>query len=294
MSKVENSQPGKKPKRSRDLRSGDFPILTGSDDKSRCAYVTAIYEWAVAKGEEAIDWYLVYKQPKKWGARGTRTLAVVFVALGGLLPTLSASNVLPKTYGIDYSQCAFISLALAGACIGLDRFCGFSTGWMRYLNTAMSLEKLLQEFYLDWAINCACHDGQSAAQVEPMLRRVQTFLLRIRAELDKETAEWATEYRANLAEMEKSAREQLQASRPGSINLTVSNAAQAVDGVTVLLDGAPVQTTTTPDCQLAPVFPGDHVILIRGTVKGKEVIASAHMRVDPGKSLPLLLTLPED
>ena len=149
MANAENKQPSRRARRGRDLRLDDFPILAGTDDAARCDYVRAVYEYAVAWANEAIDWYLVKKGPKKWWAVGTRVGVILLTATGTLIPLVMATGTLPKWDGVQFAQFGFICLALAGACVGLDKFSGFSSAWMRYLTTATTLQRLLQEFYLD-------------------------------------------------------------------------------------------------------------------------------------------------
>jgi hypothetical protein len=293
MNKQDKDQAGNLPPLRRDLKGEEFPVLAGVDDSAKLKYVGEIYQHAVREANSTIDWYLVSKKPKKTWAQATRLGAILFTAIGGLVPLIVATKVLPKFGETDVTQFGYIALALAAACVGLDKFFGFSSAWIRYLTTAMTLQKVLQEFQLDWAVICASENGQSPPALEARLKRIQTFLLRVHSELERETADWAAEYRSNLAEMEKSARQQLEANRPGSINLTVPNVAQATGGVVVLLDGASVQVITIPDCLVSPVFPGDHLVTIRGSVQGKLVSASQQIRVDAGRTYLLQFKLPE-
>ncbi len=279
----------------RDFGWKDFPVLAGNDDAAKCVYLAAVYTHTVETAKDAIAWYLINKVPQKRWARTTRFVAILFTAVGGLIPLIAASRVLATwTASIELSQFGYVSLALAGACIGLDKYFGYSSAWIRYLTTATLLQRLLHEFCLDWAALDVCREGQ-APQFEPMLRRVQTFITRIRSEMEKETADWAAEYRSNLAEMEKSVREQLDANRPGSIGLTVNNVSKVVDGgVTVLLDGATMQKIDVPDCLLSPVFAGEHVVTIRGKIKDALRSLSTSVHVEPGRPCLLTLKLPED
>jgi hypothetical protein len=288
MANEENNRAGVS---ARDLGWKDFPVFAGSDDKAMCAYLRAVHDHAVATTKETIDWYLINKRPQKWWARKIRLFAIFFTAVGGLIPLIAASRVLDTwSAGIEFSQFGYVSLALAGACIGLDKYFGYSSAWIRYQTTAMTLKRLLNEFCLDWAILDVCHNGQAPVRIEPMLRRIQTFSVRAIGEVEKETANWAAEYHSTLAEMEKSVREQLDASRPGSIGLTVTNVSKGVGGrMTVLLDGTMMQEIDVPDCLLAPVFPGEHVVTIRGKVGKTLRSISMPVRVEPG--LPHLLTL---
>src|SRR5690606_33827087 len=105
-------------------------------------------------------------------------------------------------------QLGYLFLALAAACVGVDRFFGFSRGWMRYITAALVLERLLSEFRLEWAMMRAKFGGRSPSpeQVQLMLQSIKEFLLRVDGEVEKETQEWIAEFQSSLAEIERTAR----------------------------------------------------------------------------------------
>jgi len=280
------------------IKPSAFPKLSGTDDSAKANFVVEIYDYANGKALEAIAWYLDKKWSKQRMAQGLRFSAIMLTTIGGIIPLIIASRImatLGATTTVEWGQFGYVALALAGACVFLDKFFGYSSGWMRYITTAMKLQRMVEEFNVDWAILCASMRGNIADTIEreAMLRRVQTFLQSVLAEVESETAAWAAEYRSNLAELEKSAKQQLEASRPGVINLKVSNVGKAKNGVVVFLDDVPRQTITSTDYQMSPVFPGDHFVKIQASIGEKPVTAGASIRVEAGQSITMTLSLPE-
>ena len=132
---------------------------------------------------------------------------------------------------------------------------GYSSGWTRYVLTATSMTKLLHEFRMDWVAMVA------ASSVPPMIeeqakliQRAKDFVSAIQAMVLQETKDWATEFQGNMAQMEKDLKTQLDmlkaqvdkaskdeetATRPGSVELTLTNA-DKTDGFhfDVSLEGA--------------------------------------------------------
>jgi hypothetical protein len=274
-----------------------FPGKVGDDEAAKSTYVAEIYQYACKKAEGTINWYLKKKTSKQNISRFLRFLAISLTTIGGLVPLIIASNVLPEATpqkAIGYGQFGYIALALAGACVFIDKFFGFSSGWMRYVITAMTLHRLRDEFNLDWAIISSSAQSQppNASVREIMLKRVQIFLLDVMREVESETATWAAEYSTSLAELEKSTKQQLEINKPGVINLTVKNANTVSNGVVVLLDEVARQTITTDECQLSPVFPGNHFVKIQADIGGRIVTAGAPVRTEPGRSVSLTLSLP--
>jgi len=280
------------------IKPGAFPKLSGTDETAKVKFVSEIYDYANGKAQEAITWYLDKKWSKQKTAQGLRFAAIIFTTIGGVIPLVIASRVLASagvTNAVEWGQFGYVALALAGACVFLDKFFGYSSGWMRYITTAMKLQRMVEEFNVDWAILSAAVKGNApdATERETMLRRAQTFLQSVLTEVESETAAWAAEYRSNLAELEKTARQQLEASRPGVINLKVANVGKFRNGVTVFLDEVPRQTVTSTECQLSPVFPGDHFVKVQGSINDKTVMAGAPVRIEPGQSVTVTLSLPE-
>src|ERR1043166_2320488 len=280
------------------IKPTTFPKLSGADDSAKAKFVSDIYDYANGKAQEAITWYLDKKWSKQRMAQSLRLAAIILTTVGGIIPLIIASRVvatLGATTSVESGQFGYVALALAGACVFLDKFFGYSSGWMRYITTAMKLQRMVEEFNVDWAILSASVKGNVAdiTERETMLRRAQAFLQSVLAEVESETAAWAAEYRSNLAELEKSAKQQLEASRPGVINLKITNAGKFSNGVTVFLDEVPRQTVTSTECQLSPVFPGDHFVKVQGSINNKTVMAAAPVRIEPGQSMMVTLSLPE-
>lgn len=201
MANEEGKQKSRRDGRGGDLRLGNFPIPAGGDEDV-CAYSRSVYEYAVDQANEAIGWYRRKKPWKKRWAIGTRAGSIVFVGLGTFLPLLLAAGIPLQWGGWQFSQLAFISLALAGGCLGLDKCWGFSSDWMRYMTTEQKLLGLLEEFHFDWATLYACHPGQAVPPVPEMLGRTQKFLGQIRRAVELETTAWATDYLRRVAAVE--------------------------------------------------------------------------------------------
>jgi hypothetical protein len=270
-----------------------FPKLEGSDSKALWNYSNDLRQSAENRANEIINWYIERKNPVARNARALRFMAIVFAAFGGLIPFIVGSGLLPKIVGLDWTQIGYISLGIAASCIALDRFFGFSSSWIRYITTSIVLQKHLAEFQYDWAVLSSKAVGNefNPDMCENMLRRVQTFMLKILTELEKEAADWAAEYRSNLAEMEKATREKLETMGPGSISLRIVNADKIKDGVSILVDGVVKQVSKQQDIFLSPIDPGDHFIQAKGETNGSAITAAGNVRVETGRIVALELRL---
>jgi hypothetical protein len=185
---------------------------------------------------------------------------------------------------------------LAAACVGFDKFFGFSSGWMRYISTKITLERMLGEFRLDWAMMVAKFgpNPPTADQVQLMIQRIKEFLSGVTTQVEQETQAWVLEFKTNLAEIEKSAKAQGESTRPGAIDITVTNGLDAEDGFTVALDGMDVKSRIKgTNYQIPYVPPGPHKVAVTGIINKEQLDVSELVNVGPGEIAKVTLVFPE-
>jgi hypothetical protein len=181
-----------------------FPANNGSSADLK-DYLEKIYNFAVGNAEKNIKWYTDAAMPNKRNGRAFRFLAILFVAVAGIVPLVITA--LPD--GIISSKLvdiSYIFIGIAAFLIGVDKFFGYSSSWMRYITTQMALETLLAKFRYDWAIESVKASGKLDADAcKPLLILVKNFASDVQSKMENETAQWATELRNNLTETEKEA-----------------------------------------------------------------------------------------
>jgi hypothetical protein len=252
----------------------------------------ALYRAAERQALAAIDWYHANKKLKSLLSRWLRFLAILLTTLGGLVPILEKHVTIPF---LDNPTYGYLYLPLAAACVGLDRFFGLSSGWMRYLTTSMALQKALVEFQMDWTLIWSEVAGgtPTAEQRKALIERVKAFRLLVAGQVEQETQAWVSEFQTNLSQLEKNAREQMAAQQPGGIDLRVANAAKVLDGLEVSLDGRAVTRMRGDRTHIGQVAPGFHAVVVRGRVGERDVETSAVVNVSAGAMAGVSLTLPD-
>jgi hypothetical protein len=160
----------------------------------------ALFRHLESQALSAIDWYLHDKRSKARWSRTLRVLTILLTAGGGLVPLLRASGI--ETLRAEWG---YVLLALAAACLGLDRFFGFSSAWMRYLMTSMALQRLLLDFQMDWSMANARMEQASPTPVQclDLLQRMKNFAIAVQREVEDETFAWVTEFQSALARIEQ-------------------------------------------------------------------------------------------
>ncbi|HXI23793.1 MAG TPA: SLATT domain-containing protein [Pyrinomonadaceae bacterium] len=263
------------------------------------ASIGELYQYAEENASKSIAWYGKQKRKKAVMSRILRGMAIIFTIAGGLTPIIAALGLQsigsPPGRQVQVGQLGYLLLGLAAACVGFDKFFGFSSGWMRYLGAKMLIERALSEFRLDWAMMVAKlrENSPTTDQVQLMIQRVKEFLLTVNNHVEQETQAWVSEFRTNLAEIEKSAKEQGESSRPGAIDITVTNGMDTKGGFTVTLDGMEVKTMLRgTKYQIGYVAPGPHRIAVSGEIKNEMLDASELVNVAPGEIAKVTLALP--
>ena len=178
-------------------------------------YLEKIYNFAVENTIEHTEWYRKAAKPNRRYAQWLRFIAILFVALAGIaplaIPMISQGLQGPQgtPNGVDSSKLVnitYIFIGIAAFLIGVDKFFGYSSSWMRYITTQMALETLLAKFRYDWAIESVNACGKLDADAcKPLLTLVQKLATDVQSKKEDEAAQWATELRNNLTDIENKA-----------------------------------------------------------------------------------------
>ena len=198
---------GATPKRkasSGDIEVARLEALSWKTEADIETSINALYRYAEAMADESIHWYWKAKRSNARWSRFLRVGAIGFAALGGLAPIVSSLDWFSQSSHL-IGQLGYISLGLAAACVGFDKFFGFSSGWMRYVLTAMIQQEALSAFRLDWAILSAQLGEKTLNidEVKPMIQRVKDFVQQIDQSVEQETEAWAAEFQTNLANIDR-------------------------------------------------------------------------------------------
>jgi hypothetical protein len=277
------------------------------------ASLKSLHEYVECKVQQEIKWYSDKKAGKAFASRTLRLLTIAFSTLGGLVPLLQASgvssvlgNVIPLgiSSAIQFGQVGYLFIGLAAGSFAFDKFFGYSSGWIRYLTTMLSLQRALEEFRLDWLRLAVALDRRepTAADFEKFLGISKSVIVSVRAQVEQETQAWATEFQSALqmlgeelsskaSKAKEESQERAQAIRPGAISLTITNGDQADDGVSVQIDNSPARKEHGTKCEFVPVLPGDHPIRVMASIGGQRATASEIITVRPGEITRTSVTL---
>ena len=186
-----------------DLRPAPRLTLDWAPEKS-AESLRAVFDFAMDLSEEAANWYIRAKNGKRFFARAFRVLAILLGAAGALLPTLGEMLADEKGRSAIPAGWTAILLGTVGALLLLDRFFGFSTGWMRYMATELHIRQIAQEFQLAWEAERALWRGSEPTreQVVQMLARCKDFVLQVNGIVREETSVWTREFESAIRQID--------------------------------------------------------------------------------------------
>ena len=271
----------------RDLVFRPPPPLTWTEEQ-REASSDNLVAYASGEAQEAIAWYLKKKKGKRIGARSLRLLAIAAAAAAAVIPIIA--QIYPQLVAPAWASAM---LALAAAAIGLDRFFGFSSAWMRFLATELEIRRRLRQFHMriealrveSWGVPATAEYALEVVQI------CGEFLLDIDELLRNETSTWATELSSVLKEMEEKARAHADAEHRGSVKLTVSNGDQADAGWEASVDDDPAELHTGRTVTIRDIASGKHTIRVRAKISGQQKSSRKTVIVRGGETANLNFAL---
>ena len=155
---------------------------------------------------ETINWYLKRKQRESSRSKALRFFAIMLTSIGTLIPLLQGIPLFESSINSDFDigQWGYIAFALAASCVGMDRFFGFSSAWMRCMTTEMRLQKSLGNFQMNWIIlSSQLKIEQPDDEMrQKMLHLLQSFYLEIAEHIQEEMQLWVNEFHNNLIQLE--------------------------------------------------------------------------------------------
>lgn len=255
-----------------------------------------IYDWAVRFANENIAWYERKKKPRRLGSQSLRALSIILAAVGALCPLIDATGIFKPTNAANsqnylvLAQWGYVFLAAAASVAGFDYYFGYSSGWMRFILTQISIERALKEFQYDWTILKAQQEV-NAENTPIFLQRARDFTLQVGNLVKQETDAWVAEFQTNITQLEKVLKTELDSRRPGSIRVAVKNCAD-FETVEVRLNDNPVKHLEgVSETVINTLAPGRYEITVIGTKNGKQSKANKIVEVQAGAMASAEFTL---
>jgi hypothetical protein len=188
----------------KDLVPRTFPANLKWSQADAVESLERLYKFANEECDRSIVWYFEKKRGKRIAAYVCRVGAIIAAAASGVVPILGG---IYKTNDVpDISPAwATVAIAIVGILIALDRFGGYTSGWVRYVRAAQALTELQSDFRVEWELQRqALQSNPSDAEtLKQSIGKCKEYLGRVHAIVRAETDQWAQEFQKILVELDK-------------------------------------------------------------------------------------------
>lgn len=280
------------------LLPGELKDLNWTTDQLGPA-LDSLRQYADTNASNAINWYFSKKEIWKRGAQIHRIAAILLVAYAGCLPILNrifadnppTSAILTIFGQLDTLWCAIL-VAIASTLLLIDRFFGFSSGWVRYVQTAQRISMEQESFRmsmerrrLEW-----CGETPPLEDARETFALIESFNARIRQIVAEETNTWAVEFSKVVSEIDDKVKEAGEKLRRGGILLIIENGEQCEGEWNVHINNGITEKRTGNSIALL-LSSGLHKLVAQGTINSKSVRAEAVVQIRADEIQEARLTL---
>ncbi len=175
------------------------------DEEHKMESLKKLQVCAIQKCTNDIEWYQERVKRKKRLGFTARLFAIIFVSLSGLIPVASS---LAKEYNwFNLSAVwATAALVLAAFLIALDKFGGYTSGWIRYIQTELMLTSFRDDFVFGWQSLMIelTEKNNSNELVKKAIKECGDFVHKVNETVINETNAWAEAFLKVLMDHEKS------------------------------------------------------------------------------------------
>lgn len=274
---------------------GEFLTSLKWDAQNAEASLDKLYKFAYEEAKKAEDWYWWKTSQKKRWAMALRVVSILSVTLAGIIPILGPIVMDSSGDPLINPIWSSVAVAFGTAALGLDKFFGYSSGWIRYVTSALSVKGWLIEFKYDWELNRAmtiANDSEySEQELQSMITKCAAFALKISNAVQEETRQWAQEFQTSLGTLGEALQQRASINQPSGVIITLENGDKCEDGWDVLMNGRKLGKHYGKTGVLHGLYPGLYQILINGKVNKKELHSETALKVEAGQITNISLTL---
>lgn len=265
------------------------------DGENAMTSLNVLYGFAYKEAESTEAWYWKKTGQKKQWAMILRVVAIASATVAGLIPILTP--IFKDSAGDPLINPVWSSVAvgLGTAAIGLDKYFGFSSGWIRYVTSAMNVKGWLIEFKYDWELNramsLASGNTYDNAELQAMIMKCSAFVSKILGAVQGETKQWAQEFQSSLGTLDEALKQQAAVNQPSSVIINLENGDACKQGWEVRVNGRSLGKHFGKTGAVMDLYPGLYQVVIIGKVTKKELHAETAVKVESGQVASVTLKL---
>jgi hypothetical protein len=274
----------------KDSTLNDFPVLSSNPDEYN-DFLLSLFTYINTQAEEAHQWYDKKRIWKGRMGRWLRYLAIVATAIAGIVPLLVSMEKF-KTFNLDPAWSA-VAIAVAGFLIGIEKFGGFTSAWIRFIQAEQKIISEHEAFKLDWEREkLQLNNPLEKSDVLRMMGLAELFLAELRDIVSQETSKWVSEFQAVLNDVDanlKATVKKQKLTQDGAINIEVTNG--DTTHWTVYFNDIKEKTYTGKQASIIKLEAGLLKLEIKANIDNKAVHDSRSIKIVGGEVTTVKLTL---
>jgi hypothetical protein len=185
------------------ITPGVFPQSLEWNQTDSYKSLDHLYEFVNEECKKAIDWYFGKKERKRIAGYAFRVGSIMALGFSGIIPILVEIYKVGDEPGISPAW-ATVALAIAAILVSLDRFGGYTSGWINYIRTAQVLTQLQSIFRVEWEHLQLELQAERAdrAIIEKGIEKCREFLEQVHSTVRTETDQWSQDFQKVLLEFD--------------------------------------------------------------------------------------------
>lgn len=174
------------------------------------------YLQTISEAEAILSWYPKKRISFRMYSQLIRLGTVVLAGLGGIMPLLELA--FQGNEDMRLVNYGYVAFSVAASLFLLDKYFGFSTGWMRFMLAEVEIKKVISEKKNEWIYYQITYRGKELTKEE--IRTILDFNNSLSNAVNnlviKETKEWINEFKSTYKSLEE-------LTNSGRNNSTISN-----------------------------------------------------------------------
>ena len=216
-----------------------------------------------------------------------RVITVLAVTAAGIVPILAPIFKTTGDVPLINPIWSSVAIAVGTAALGLDKFFGFSSGWIRYVTSALNVKAWLIEFKFDWeqnrAILASTQKIDADAQLQSMITKCSMFAIKITTAVQEETKQWAQEFQSSLSTLDQTLKQQAADNQPTGITINLEDGDKYPDGWDVEINGRRSGRHHGKTGVLTNLYPGLYQVVVSANIKKKKLYAETAVTLSAGE-----------
>lgn len=236
------------------------------------------------------EWYMKHRKRHGTITRTIRVISILLFAIGILWPIVKKHFplLIQKDFDLGY-----LSLAIGGILLLLDKYLGISTGFVRFYIAELDIKKNTLEFIENWQIEIIKSSNPlTTDNILSLVNTIKTFRQSVLTTIQVETGAWASEFQSQTGELYELFKQKQNDYKLGRISVNIKNHLNYSNLEVGLDDAEPISLNGKTSIVFKNLSIEPHIILIRATKDGDIYSYSENTDVVGDKMAEITITLP--